>query len=200
MIVVLLKKEGMMIMKSKKILSLAMMTVSLSLTACSAKQDETAQLEEQIDRLEKQVQDLQNGSQDGLSQNASTSPENATKIPVTDDPEDSQHEENIPQQNTSDTPDITALHARIMDLEQQVKDTTPTGSAQEQREQFDHLKQEIESTEWDLDLLEDDLESQYQKGTIDRKEYRENDQTIEVLEDILDRCEDQLEIIFGIDD
>lgn len=193
-------------MKSKMILSLAMMTAALSLTACNAKEDENARLKEQVDRLEKQVQDLQ----DDPSQDISTSSENSpTQTPVTEDPpagtpdpekENIRHEEQSPQQNTSDVPDITALNARILDLEQRIKDTAPTGSAQEQREQFDLLQQEIASAEWDLDLLEDSLEDQYHNGTLDLDSYREDDQTIDVLEDTLDRCEDRLEMIFGIDD
>lgn len=189
-------------MKTRTLLILAIMTVCLAFTACTTtKEDETAQLKEQISQLEQQIQDLQENPTTDPSGDISVPSENSpTGATVTQTPAvgNTHHDGHDQQQNTTDIPDITALSARIQDLAQRVRDTTPTGSAQEQWEQFNSLDQEIESAEQDLDRSEDALEIQYQSGTLDQTSYRETEQTIEELEDLLDQCEDQLEYTFKL--
>ena len=92
------------------------------------------------------------------------------------------------------------LEDQVAQLEQQIKDTTPTGSVQEQGQQFGLLKTEIDSIERELDYAEDDLEVQYKSGSLEAGTYRDLDVEIEALEDRLGWCEDQLELLFGIDD
>ncbi len=59
---------------------------------------------------------------------------------------------------------------------------------------------EIDAIDRDLDYRDDDLEDQFEQGTITREEYRAADRQIDALEDQLDDAEDYLEHLFGIDD
>lgn len=205
-------------MKTKMILTITALTMTCILTACGARADKTAQLEDQVAQLEQQIKDMQAASQNETQDNtqndtlqedpatvtsaAETSPATDTTAPTETFPAaDTHHTEHdqTPQYDLG-TADLSGFATRIDELEQQIKDTTPTGSVQEQRQQFDLLKTEIDSIEQDLDYAEDDLEAQYKSKALEASTYREMDAEIEALEDRLDRCEDQLELLFGIDD
>ena len=98
------------------------------------------------------------------------------------------------------TPNLSVLTDSIQDLEQRIGDITPSGSAQEQKEQFLALKNEIDALDNELGYMEDTLESQYYNGSLEAAQYQEQEREIEALEDRLDNCEDQVEFIFRIDD
>lgn len=194
-------------MNTKIILTITALTMTCILTACGAREDKTAQLEDQVAQLEQQIKDMQAASPNETQDNTQNDtlqedPATATTAPTETSPAaDTHHTEHdqTPQYDLG-TADLSGFATRIDELEQQIKDTTPTGSVQEQRQQFDLLKTEIDSIEQDLDYAEDDLEAQYKSKALEASTYRELDAEIEALEDRLDRCEDQLELLFGIDD
>ncbi len=206
-------------MKTKMILTIAALTVTSTLTACGAKKDKTAQLEDQVAQLEQQIKEMQAASQNetpddtqndtlqedpatATSAPAETSQATDTTAPTETSPAaDTQNAEQdqTPQYDVGTT-DLSGFSTRIDELEQQIKDTTPTGSVQEQGQQFGLLKTEIDSIERELDYAEDDLEVQYKSGSLEAGTYRDLDVEIEALEDRLGWCEDQLELLFGIDD
>lgn len=174
-------------MKIRAIVTISMMTLALGFTACGQDRDETAQLKEQIAQLEQQVEDLKKDQGTGQSEMSASSQQ--LDASPTEDP-----------QTEQETPDTSSLSTAISDLEQEIQGTTPTGSDQEQMEQFLTLKSSLDLIDRQLDQQEDALEDQYRAGTIDRASYRQQEQDIEALEDQLDRCEDRLESLFGIDD
>lgn len=188
-------------MKKKTILTLAAVATALGLTACGSQNDETAQLKEQVAQLEQQVEDLQSESPASDTQDVSapSAEDSAAAEDTSDQNTPSASTEDTQQKSAANTPNLSVLSELVQDLEQRIKDAAPTGSAQEQREQFYNLKGEIDLVENELDALEDDLEAQYHSGSLDASSYQDSDRQIDALEDQLDRCEDQLELIFGID-
>lgn len=206
-------------MKIRTILTLGTLTLALGFTACGQDNDETAQLKDQVTQLEQQIKEMQAASQNETPDNtqndtlqedpatatsapAETSSATDTTAPTETSPAaDTQNAEQdqTPQYDVGTT-DLSGFSTRIDELEQQIKDTTPTGSVQEQGQQFGLLKTEIDSIERELDYAEDDLEAQYKSGSLEAGTYRDLDVEIEALEDRLGWCEDQLELLFGIDD
>lgn len=206
-------------MKIRTILTLGTLTLALGFTACGQDNDETAQLKDQVTQLEQQIKEMQAASQNETPDNtqndtlqedpatatsapAETSQATDTTAPTETSPAaDTQNAEQdqTPQYDVGTT-DLSGFSTRIDELEQQIKDTTPTGSVQEQGQQFGLLKTEIDSIERELDYAEDDLEIQYKSGSLEAGTYRDLDIEIEALEDRLGWCEDQLELLFGIDD
>lgn len=182
-------------MKIRVIMTISTIILTLGFTACGQDRDETAQLKEQITQLEQQVEDLKKDPGTGQSETSVSSQE--LDASPTEDPQTGPDPQT--QQDLT-TPDTSSLSTAIGDLEQEIQGTTPTGSDQEQMEQFLTLKNSLELIDRQLDQQEDALEEQYRAGTIDRASYRQQEQDIEALEDQLDRCEDQLESLFGIDD
>lgn len=187
-------------MKKKTILTLAALTTALGLTACGSQNNETAQLKEQVAQLEQQVEDLQSESPANNAQDVSVPPAEDSVSADDTSKQNSPSAEDTQQKSAANTPNLSALSELVQDLETRIQDTTPTGSAQEQQEQFFNLKGEIDLVEQELDALEDDLEAQYRSGSLDASAYQDSDRQIETLEDQLDQCEDQLELIFGIED
>lgn len=198
------------------------MAAALSLTACSSQKSENAQLKQQVEQLEQQVTDLQNQTESDspsggatdesyavpqntsdLSGNAPTDkalPEDtAENRAAADTPAGSAHHEEHAHYDTGSA-DASALAALIQDLSQRINDAVPTGSDQEQREQFYSLKGEIDLAEKEIDSLEDELEAQRRAGSLNTVSYQTREAELESLEDQLDVCEDQLEYVFGIDD
>ncbi len=202
-------------------LFIAVAVVALGVTGCGSQKDENAQLKKQIDQLEQQVADLQKENTSADSQNSSSFSENLQPDNVQTDnpPSDNTTINNAPSENNAsmtDTPagpthheerasydtgttDASALAALIQDLERRINDTNPTGSAQEQTEQFYNLKGEIELAEKDLDALEDEMDAQRRAGNLSSTDYRDREKELDALDDQLDWCEDQLELLFGID-
>lgn len=207
---------------SKTGLFIAVAVAALGVTGCGSQKDENAQLRKQIDQLEQQVADLQKESASVASQNSLNSSENPAPDNVQTDnaPSDNALINNTPSGNNAsmtDTPagpthheehasydtgtaDASALAALIQDLERRINDTKPTGSAQEQTEQFYNLKGEIELAEKDLDALEDEMDAQRRAGSLSLTDYQNREKELDALDDQLDWCEDQLEFLFGIDD
>lgn len=205
------------------------MAAALSLTACGSQKSENAQLKQQVEQLEQQVTDLQNqtesdspsgGATDesyAVSQNTSDLSENTSDVSgnaptdkalpedtaenraAADTPAGSAHHEEHAHYDTGSA-DASALAALIQDLSQRINDAVPTGSDQEQREQFYSLKGEIDLAEKEIDSLEDELEAQRRAGSLNTVSYQTREAELESLEDQLDVCEDQLEYVFGIDD
>lgn len=169
-------------MRLKVLLSILSVTAMLSFTACGGQNQTNAP-----------------------SQTQST-PAQSTQDESTFAP--SSQEENTPAEPTpggqeksaANTPNLSVLTDSIQDLEQRIGNLTPSGSAQEQKEQFLALKNEIDALDNELDYMEDTLESQYANGSVDTAQYQEQEREIEALEDRLDNCEDQVEFIFRIDD
>ncbi len=169
-------------MRLKVLLSILSVTAMLSFTACGGQNQTNAP-----------------------SQTQST-PAQSTQDESTFAP--SSQEENTPAEPTpggqeksaANTPNLSVLTDSIQDLEQRIGNLTPSGSAQEQKEQFLALKNEIDALDNELDYMEDTLESQYANGSVDAAQYQEQEREIEALEDRLDNCEDQVEFIFRIDD
>lgn len=169
-------------MRLKVLLSILSVTAMLSFTACGGQNQTNAP-----------------------SQTQST-PAQSTQDESTFAP--SPQEENTPAEPTpggqeksaANTPNLSVLTDSIQDLEQRIGNLTPSGSAQEQKEQFLALKNEIDALDNELDYMEDTLESQYANGSVDTAQYQEQEREIEALEDRLDNCEDQVEFIFRIDD
>lgn len=182
-------------MKIRTILTLGTLTLALGFTACGQDNDETAQLKEQVAQLEQQVEDLKKYQGSGQAETDASSQDPAAS--PTEDPQTEQSQQ--PQQDLA-APDAASLSAAISDLEQEIQNTTPTGSAQEQMEQFLALKSSLDLIDRQLDQQEDDLEAQYRAGSIDHASYWQQEQDVEALEDRLDTCEDRLESLFGIDD
>ncbi len=117
-------------------------------------------------------------------------------------------EENTPSEpapeeqkkSAANTPDLSVLSDILQDLEQRINSLSPSGSDQEQKEQYLALKNEIDALDNELEYAEDTFESQYHNGSMEMAQYQELELEIDALEDRLDHCEDQLEFIFGIDD
>ncbi|MGN1400037.1 MAG: hypothetical protein ACI4XL_00885 [Bacillus sp. (in: firmicutes)] len=130
---------------------------------------------------------------------ANEATENATKETV---------ENSAPQQSdkqaelTTETTTVTLedLELAVGKIEEKVADTSPAGTADEQQAVFSSIQYEIEQEEFKIDQYEDELEADYQKGSIPADTYKERELTLEKLEDRLDNAEETLEINFGIDD
>ncbi|MCH1981818.1 hypothetical protein MCG98_04440 [Ruminococcus sp. OA3] len=197
-------------MKTGKVFTVTAVTVLLSmtlLTGCGDNSREKA-LEDQVSQLEQQVTDLQNSqntkndTEDGKnsadnSATDNTDDGNATAGDVAktgDDPA------NSVSQDTKTVPSLEELSQSVSAVTDKVNGTTPTGTSDEQLAQYRTLKREIDSVDRDLDYRDDDIEDQFEQGTITREEYRAADRQIDALEDQLDEAEDNLEHLFGIDD
>lgn len=173
-------------MRLKVLLSILTITAMLSFTACGS-------------------QNQTNPPSDASAQTQST-PAQSTQDEST--PAPSVQEENTPadptpggqEKSAANTPNLSVLTDSIQDLEQRIGNITPSGSAQEQKEQFLALKNEIDALDNELEYMEDTLESQYYNGSLEAAQYQEQEREIEALEDRLDNCEDQVEFIFRIDD
>lgn len=62
------------------------------------------------------------------------------------------------------------------------------------------MKKEEEQIDNCLDIYEDEIENKYRNNSITRSEYNKKENEIDILEDKLDKAEEQLENLFGIDD
>lgn len=82
----------------------------------------------------------------------------------------------------------------------QIRAARPFGTRQEQYQQFIAFRQGIDQLEDTIDLLEDRVRADYRAGTITREEYKRIDRILDSLDERLDRAEDLLERIFGMDD
>lgn len=91
---------------------------------------------------------------------------------------------------------ISAVEALIG----RIRTARPSGTRQEQYSQFIGYRQEIDRLEDRIDVTEDKVKDDYRAGIITRAEYKNIDRILDTLDERLDRAEDQLERIFGMDD
>ena len=209
-------------MKSKKIITAAaLLTLSL-LAGCSNNSREKA-LEDQVLQLEQQVTDLKNSQNTGKATDKTSAADNTGDSDNTGNADNTGNGDGGTADNTrtadngagnatgtdgsanapqdpKTVPSLEELSESVSAVSDKVNSTTPTGTSEEQLEQYRTLKREIDSIDRDLDYWDDDIESQFERGTLTREEYRETDRRIDTLEDQLDNAEDYLENLFGIDD
>lgn len=182
-------------MKSTKIITVtaaaALLSMSL-LTGCGDNSREKA-LEDQVSQLEQQVTDLQN------SQNTDKNDQNTNTGSSTDEA-DTADTGGSTAQDTKTVPSLEELSQSVSAITDKVNAATPTGTSDEQLAQYRTLKKELDSIDRDLDYWDDDIENQFEQGTLTREEYRTTDRQIDTLEDQLDNAEDKLENLFNIDD
>lgn len=197
-------------MKNKKtiIVTAAAALLSISLLAGCGDNSREKALEDQISQLEQQVTDLQNSQntdKDTKDDKHTTTDSSTDETGVADiDTDDATGTVNNPAistpQGAKTVPSLEELSQSVSDITDKVNGTTPTGTSDEQLTQYRTLKKEIDAIDRDLDYWEDDIENQFEQGTLTREEYRATDRQIDALEDQLDNAEDRLETLFGIDD
>lgn len=187
--------------------------MAFTLGGCgSSKQDDTAALQQQVADLKQQIADMQQNSSD-----ASTTSTEGTAVSGNDASDQTTAADNSSQQatdsgNTSQSTTsqnnansqsgsytIEDLTARAEDFMQRASDIVASKDTPEM-EQFFTLKKELSQLERDLDVHEDEMEDQYRSGALSRDAYREQERTLEALDDRLDETEDRLELKFGIID
>lgn len=178
-------------MHLKLLLVILSITAMLNFTACSANNQTNPSADTSAQTQSTPVPSTQSESGPGQSaQEENTPGQSADEEPTPDGQ----------QKSAANTPNLSVLSASIQDLEQRIENASPDGSAQEQKEQFLSLKNEIDALDNELEYMEDTLESQYHDGSMDMSQYQEQEREIEALEDRLDHCEDQIEFIFRMDD
>ncbi|HHY52105.1 MAG TPA: hypothetical protein GX499_02525 [Clostridiales bacterium] len=96
--------------------------------------------------------------------------------------------------------DMDALEAKVEDLVKRVEAAKPTGTAEEMRNQFFALHQEIETVDNEIDALDDKIGSDFMSGKLSWKDYFALERKLDRLEKRLDRAEDRLERTFHMDD
>lgn len=95
---------------------------------------------------------------------------------------------------------LNGVISAVETLVSRIRAARPMGTRQEQYRQFLSLRLEIDQLEDTIDLWEDQVRADYQAGTITRDEYKNIDRILDSLDDRLDRAENLLQRIFGIDD
>lgn len=178
--------------------------MSFILGGCgSSKQEDTAALEQQVADLKQQIADMQqnsSGTNATSTEGNAVSENNEADMATTADNRSEQvadSEDTANSQSGSYT--IEDLTARAEDFMQRASDIVASKDTPEM-EQFFTLKKELSQLERDLDVHEDELEDQYRSGALSRDAYREQERTLEALDDRLDETEDRLELKFGIID
>lgn len=102
--------------------------------------------------------------------------------------------------DTSLQRDIDALRIEVNDLAKRVEATEPLGTRDERRKQYFALDMEIDKLDDKIDLLEDRVKADYIARILTWEEYRSIERELETFEERLDRADDILEKIFGIND
>ncbi len=178
--------------------------MSFILGGCgNSKQEDTAALEQQVADLKQQIADMQQNSSgtNATSTEGNTISENNEADMAT--AEDNRSEQAADSGDTANSQSgsytIEDLTARAEDFMQRASDIVASKDTPEM-EQFFTLKKELSQLERDLDVHEDELEDQYRSGALSRDAYREQERTLEALDDRLDETEDRLELKFGIID
>ena len=108
--------------------------------------------------------------------------------------EDAEWKETLQSSVQSVTSRVSETLSRVNNLE------TPTGSTEEQQEQYTSLKQEIADIEREIDHVEEVAEEGLRNSKLTQEEFKKLDRELESLEELLDSGEDRLEITFGLDD
>ena len=192
-----------LIMKKFSFLAAGLL-MSFILGGCgNSKQEDTAALEQQVADLKQQIAESQQNNSDA---NATSTEGNAISENNTADvttAADNSSKQAADSGNTANSQSgsytIEDLTARAEDFMQRASDIVASKDTPEM-EQFFTLKKELSQLERDLDVHEDELEDQYRSGALSRDAYREQERTLEALDDRLDETEDRLELKFGIID
>ena len=183
-------------MKKRMILFLSVSLLAALLTGCGTTSREQ-ELKEQVAQLEQQIADMQDGTGDAsasTTENTATDNSNAVNTP-------SAGSASAPQANASaDTTDFDTLSQKIADAVAAADAAQPSGTAEENHSLFFTHKTTLDALDRELNAYEDNLETQYQNGTLNYTNFRQQDREVEKLEDDLDNAEDRLENRFGIDD
>ena len=178
--------------------------MSFILGGCgSSKQKDTAALEQQVADLKQQLADMQQNSSDtnatSTEGNAVSENNEADMATAADNRSEQAADSGNTANSQSGSYTIEDLTARAEDFMQRASDIVASKDTPEM-EQFFTLKKELSQLERDLDVHEDELENQYRSGALSRDAYREQERTLEALDDRLDETEDRLELKFGIID
>ncbi|HIW84503.1 MAG TPA: hypothetical protein H9873_09285 [Candidatus Dorea gallistercoris] len=191
-------------MKKLKLLGLsAIMAFSFTLVGCGINNDaETRELESKVQQLEQEITNLEkNNGQSTTSEDPATSSSSAASATDNSGQQTDQAAQSSGQTAALTSDDtLETLEQAVNDVVAKAESAQPSGSAQENRDQFFSLKDELKSVENRLDLFDNTIESQYWQGTLSLDNYRSQERTLEVLEDQLDMAEDRLEYTFGMDD
>lgn len=148
------------------------------------------ELEQQITIMERQLFEIEDKA---LAQNITN-------------PSSSQTETNKQNTNIDSTSNITTIYTleelstMVDEFIVSVGSATPDINNSGNLDQFFSLKREADKIDHALESYENSLEDQYRTGTISRNEYRNLDEEIEQLEELLDSAFDRLEITYGLDD
>ena len=188
-------------MKKLKLLGLsAIMAFSFTLVGCGIDNDaETRELESKVQQLEQEITNLEkNNGQSTTSEDPAASSSSAAPAADNSGQQTAQSSGQAATLTSDDT--LETLEQAVNDVVAKAESAQPSGSAQENRDQFFSLKDELKSVENRLDLFDNTIESQYRQGTLSLDNYRSQERTLEVLEDQLDMAEDRLEYTFGMDD
>ncbi len=96
--------------------------------------------------------------------------------------------------------ELDEIISAVETLISRIRTARPSGTRQEQYNQFITLIQEIDQLEDTIDMQEDKVKADYRAGTITREEYKRIDRILDSLDDRLDRSENLLKRIFRMDD
>lgn len=194
-------------MKNSSLLAASLLMVFFTLGGCGRfEQEDNAVLRQQVADLQQQVADLQQ-SQQGNSDSSMASTENISSSGSSTDAASADSIDHTAQSASSeDNPStqtgsytIEELTAKAEDFMGRASDIVSAKDTPEM-EQFFSLKKELSQLERELDIHEDEMENQYRSGALSRDAYREQERTLEALDDRLDETEDRLELKFGIMD
>ena len=95
---------------------------------------------------------------------------------------------------------LESLEEAVNDIVLKIDDVSVSGTADEKREAFFKLNNELQEVDNQLDYYDENTENDFEQGRLSYDEARELEYKIEQLEDLLDRAEDTLEYKFGYDD
>ncbi len=104
---------------------------------------------------------------------------------------------NIPIINEQE---MQAIQTKVANIVKDTNSLKPTGTKEEQLNQFFSAKKELDFVDNQIDSYDDNLESSYHNGQITLEKYKAIEIELDKLEDQLDIAEDSLELLFGIDD
>ena len=182
-------------MKKRMILFLSVSLLAALLTGCGTTSREQ-ELKEQVAQLEQQIADMQDGTGDASASNTENTATDTSAADTTIDSSASDTTTNA----AANTDDFDTLSQKIADAIAAADTAQPSGTAEENHSLFFTHKTTLDALDRELNAYEDNLETQYQNGTLNYTNFRQQDREVEKLEDDLDNAEDRLENRFGIDD
>ncbi|MBR4982693.1 MAG: hypothetical protein IKY94_09050 [Lachnospiraceae bacterium] len=184
-------------MKPRTILLIATIS-TLIFTGCQNNDlsAENQSLKQQITELQQKITELEQQIQTSLQNNANEQgTENTTNMETV-----SSNTLNHSDKITTSVYTTEELSTMVDEFIVSVGSATPDVNNSGNLDQFFSLKREADKIDHALESYENSLEDQYRTGTISRDEYRNLDEEIEQLEELLDSAFDRLEITYGLDD